>query len=158
MRSFEPCAQPLEVAVPPKGGWLRAIRESLGMSAEQLGRRLGISKQSVLQLEENERRKVITLVSLERAASFLGCRLRYVLEPIEPLEAQVETRQLGLVKARRQMARVRTYSMGLEDQELSGEALERQVTGTGEADSRTSLDRSCGRNREACLSTGSDTA
>ena len=38
---------------PPKG-WIRAIRDALGMTAEQLGERLQITQPSVQRLEQSE--------------------------------------------------------------------------------------------------------
>ena len=39
--------------VPPKG-WVRAIRDAIGMSGLQLARRMGVTPQSVLNLEQSE--------------------------------------------------------------------------------------------------------
>src|SRR5437879_4005727 len=101
----------LEAAALPRGGWLKAVRESLGMSAEQLGARLGISKQNALKLERNELRKTVSLESLQRAADALDCRLVYALVPRQTLESRVDERAHAL--ARRELARVQ-HSMALE--------------------------------------------
>lgn len=108
----------------PRGGWVKAIRESLGMTAEQLGARLGIGKQSVLKLERNEQRRTVTMASLERAATALGCRLAYVLVPASSLEALVDERSRAV--ARKKLARVK-HSMALEAQEPPAELHELQV-------------------------------
>lgn len=113
------------LAAPPRSGWLKAVRESLGMTAEQLGQRLGgISKQSVLKLEAGEQRRTATLGSLERAAKALGCQLVYAIVPEESLEKQLDRRT-------RQVARnslLRTgHSMRLEGQEPPAELHEQQV-------------------------------
>jgi predicted DNA-binding mobile mystery protein A len=108
----------------PRGGWMRAIRESLGMSAQQLGKRLGISKQGVANLERNEVRKTLSLESLERAARALGCRVVYALVPDEPLESQLDTQ--AIIVARKKLQRVR-HSMALEDQRPPDELHELQV-------------------------------
>src|SRR4051812_41723665 len=75
---------------PPPAGWIYAIRESLGMTTEQLGRRLGIRKQSAHDLETSEKNRTITLHSLERAAAALGCRLVYALVPETSLQKHVQ--------------------------------------------------------------------
>jgi|ERR1022692_2718879 predicted DNA-binding mobile mystery protein A len=100
-------------AIIPHGGWLKAVRESLGMSAEQLGHRLGISKQTVLQQEGNEARKALTLASLDRAARALGCRVAYAIVPERSLEAAVDER--ARLVAERRLERV-AHSMRLEEQ------------------------------------------
>ena len=63
-----------QLARPPKG-WMRAIREALGLTLEQFGRRMGVSKQRAIKLEQDEVKANITMASLERAAQALGCRV-----------------------------------------------------------------------------------
>jgi len=65
----------------PASGWARSIRESLGMSAEQLARRLGVSRATIVTLERSEARGRITLASLEKLSRGLGCRVVYALVP-----------------------------------------------------------------------------
>ena len=65
----------------PHSGWTRAIRESLGMSAEQLARRIGVSRATIVTLERSEARGRITLASLEKLSRGLGCRVVYALVP-----------------------------------------------------------------------------
>ena len=65
----------------PDSGWARAIRDSLGMSAEQLARRIGVSRATIVTLERSEARGRITLASLEKLSRGLGCRLVYALVP-----------------------------------------------------------------------------
>lgn len=73
--------QGIQVCDAPSKGWIKAIRNAIGMTAAQLGVRLGISQQSVVSLEENEARDSITLSSLRRAAEGMDCRLVYALVP-----------------------------------------------------------------------------
>ena len=40
--------------LPPPKGWIRAIRDALGMSGAQLGRRIGVKAQSVADIEKSE--------------------------------------------------------------------------------------------------------
>ena len=65
----------------PSIGWARSIRQSLGMSAEQLARRLGVSRATIVTLERSEARGRITLASLEKLSRGLGCRVVYALVP-----------------------------------------------------------------------------
>jgi len=55
---------------PPKG-WVKAIREALGMSTEQLATRTGVTKPRVYEIEKAEVSGSITLNSLKRAAHAL---------------------------------------------------------------------------------------
>ena len=53
---------------PPPRGWVRAIRDALGMTGVQFARRLGIRPQSVAALEQSEVNESIQLKTLRRAA------------------------------------------------------------------------------------------
>ncbi len=90
-----------QVSVPEtvQGGWIRAVRSSLGMSIQQLAGRMGVAKQSVARLERNEADDSITLKSLRKAAEALNCRLVYVLVPEEgSLQAIVQKQALHKAK------------------------------------------------------------
>ncbi len=109
---------------PPKG-WVRAIREALGMTTAQLGRQIGVTQSRAFDIEKAEVSGRITLESLERAAQALDCRLVYALVPREPLESVVEDRALKVARKKFQST---SHSMALEDQRVSGEDEERQVS------------------------------
>lgn len=115
------------LARPPRG-WVRAIREALGMTTAQLARRLGIAQPSVVGLEKAEASKAITLETLERAARALDCTLVYALVPRKPLETVVHERAGDKARAR---LRTISHSMTLEDQRVreddEREQLERLV-------------------------------
>lgn len=76
----------------PTSGWIRAIRDALGMSAAELGRRLGVTHAAVFDLERSERAGRIGLDSLRRAADALDCTLVYALVPRRGLDATVRAR------------------------------------------------------------------
>jgi predicted DNA-binding mobile mystery protein A len=65
----------------PAQGWIRAIRQALGVSSGQLGRTLGVSRQLPLQFERAEAEDTITLRSLRAVANALDCDLVYALAP-----------------------------------------------------------------------------
>jgi predicted DNA-binding mobile mystery protein A len=99
----------------PPRGWIRAIREALGMTSAQLGKRLGVSQPTALAYEKGETSNSITLDSLERAANALDCRLVYALVPRKPLQELVQGRARALAKKR---LRAVAHSMTLEDQRV----------------------------------------
>jgi predicted DNA-binding mobile mystery protein A len=74
---------------PPELGWIRMIREAIGMSGAELGVRLGVSRQRVAQLEGAEVARTMPMATLDRVAAALGCRVLYALVPDEPLELMV---------------------------------------------------------------------
>jgi predicted DNA-binding mobile mystery protein A len=65
----------------PQKGWLRAIREALGLSLEEVGARLKRPRQRILEFEKAEAEDRITLQSLRRVAAALDCNLVYALVP-----------------------------------------------------------------------------
>src|ERR1700733_12596840 len=98
----------------PPRGWIRALRQALGISSGKLARRLGTSRQLPLQMEKAEAEDRITLKSLRAAANALGCDLVYALVPKgETLGELVEER--ARAQAKRQVLSVE-HSMALEDQ------------------------------------------
>jgi len=88
---FEEWQQLRGLARPPRG-WVRAIREALGMSAATLSERLGTTAGAVSRLEQSEAADRIRLDTLRRAADALGCDLVYLLVPRRPLTAVVRDR------------------------------------------------------------------
>ena len=108
----------------PVRGWIRAIRESLGMSAAQLAQRLGIKQPSVVALEQSELRGSIELATLRRVAQALDCTLVYALIPNKPLDAMVRDRARALAQQRFSSIE---HSMRLEDQGVSAKISEAQL-------------------------------
>jgi predicted DNA-binding mobile mystery protein A len=108
----------------PHGGWVRAIREALGMRAEDLADRMGISQPSLSRLESNERIGTVQLDTLQRAADALECDVVYALVPRRSLDEMVNDQ--ARTRALERLGRV-AHTMALEDQALSNEQLERRV-------------------------------
>lgn len=90
----------------------------MGMTAAQLGARLGITPTSVFEMERREADGSITLKTLEKAAEALNCSLVYALIPNESLDAIVH-KQARKVAAKH-LERV-ANSMRLENQGVSSE-------------------------------------
>jgi predicted DNA-binding mobile mystery protein A len=108
----------------PRAGWIRTIREALGMTMSQLGRRLRISPQSLRSLEERERKGTISLAKLRKAADAMDCDLKVALVPRTSLEATV--RRQAARKAKDERNRL-LHTMRLEAQEAGvNEVLDEQ--------------------------------
>ena len=99
----------------PSKGWLRAIRDALGMTSAQHARRLGVSQPRIIELEKSEASGTVTLNTLQRAAEALGCRLVYALVPDKSLEDTVLERANQLAQ---QKLTVVQQTMRLEDQSV----------------------------------------
>lgn len=111
--------KPLLQMARPSRGWIRAIREALGMTTGQLAKRLGVQQPRVIELEKAEATGNITIKSLERAAEAMGCRLVYTLVPLKPLTETLHERASQI--ARQNLAAVE-QTMRLEDQEVRDKA------------------------------------
>lgn len=101
---------------PPRMGWIRAIRDALGMSGRQLGKRMDVGKMWVGDMERLEATGATTLKTLRRAAEAMDCVLVYALVPKTTLKEtlQKQARQ----KVRQDTARA-SHTMALEDQALT---------------------------------------
>jgi predicted DNA-binding mobile mystery protein A len=113
-RRLSPLRKTNELTRPPRG-WVKAIREALGMTTAQLAKRIGVSQPRVAQLERAEIEDSITLRTLRETAEGLGCTFVYALVPKEPLEEMVRERARKL--AEQQLART-NHTMRLENQAL----------------------------------------
>ena len=71
----------MNAASVPRTGWVREIRTALGLSQSQLAARAGVSRATVQQLERSESRRRITLASLDRLASAMGCTVAVAIVP-----------------------------------------------------------------------------
>lgn len=115
----------------PPRGWIKAIREALGMTTAQLGRRIGVSQSRAVNIEKAEVTGSITLDSLERAAHALDCELVYVLLPRKPLEEMVTERAVALamdsIKATRHTMALEDQSVGEEEEREQVKQLTRQI-------------------------------
>jgi len=101
---------------PPARGWIKAVREALGMTTAQLAVRMRVKQPSIISLEQSEARGSIELATLRRAAEALNCTLVYALVPKKSLDATVRERAGEFV--RRNLGPVE-HSMLLEDQKVT---------------------------------------
>lgn len=116
--------KPIDRFQPPSKGWVRAIRDALGMSGVQFARRLGVRPPSVAALEASEGSGVAQLKTLRRAAEALDCTLVYALVPNASLESAVRARARKI--ALRHLGQV-AHTMKLEAQETQDGATDERV-------------------------------
>jgi len=97
-------------------GWIKLIREALGMSAAQLAKRVGIDQSRISRLENNEITGDLKLSSLKKIADGLGMTFVYAFIPHDSLESMVNEQAKRI--ARKQAEQV-NQTMRLENQELT---------------------------------------
>jgi len=100
----------------PRKGWIRAIRDTLGMSGTQLAKRLDVNQQRVARIEQDEVLGKVTLNTMQKVAEAMDCVFIYGVVPVDSLEQIV--RGQAEVVAKKRMARS-NQMMRLEEQELS---------------------------------------
>ncbi len=100
----------------PMKGWIRAIRDALGMNMRQFAYRLGVSKSRIPRIEQDEITGSLTLKTMNRVADTLDCVFVYGFVPRTSLDDTVK-KQASIV-AERRMNRL-MHTMNLEAQGLS---------------------------------------
>jgi len=121
MRSFASLKQ---AAIPPTG-WIKAIRTAIGMSMQQLGNKLNVSKQGILDIEKREKDGSITIKSMKEIALALDMQLVYGFVPNDrSLDALIEKRATEL--ATKIVLRT-SNTMNLEDQGNTNKRIEKAI-------------------------------
>lgn len=103
---------------PPVKGWIRAIREALGMSGKQLAGRLNVSQPRIPKLEQDEVSGVVSLKTMRQAAEAMDCVFVYAIVPRTTLEETVRVQARKVADARSQRV---SHTMLLEAQNLAAE-------------------------------------
>jgi predicted DNA-binding mobile mystery protein A len=100
----------------PSQGWIRTLREALGMTSSQLACRMDVSQPRIIYMEKNEQNLKIS--TLEKTAAALGCRFVYAFVPVQPIEKTL--REKARKKAEEIMHKV-NINMALENQQVDVE-------------------------------------
>lgn len=119
--------RPLKALSLPEKGWVKDIRESLGISITQMAKRLGTTRQGFQKLELGEQQQGITIRTLRRVAEALNCRLIYVLVPKEPYKGFEDILQQHAQRAAEIIVSRVSKTMALEDQEISKREMHQQI-------------------------------
>ena len=113
-----------KVAMPPTG-WIKAIRTALGMSMQQLGNKLSITKQSIQDIEQREKDGSITLKALKELGRALDMQFVYGFVPNDgSLDALIEKKAKELAT---QIVLRTSNTMKLEDQENTKLRIEKAI-------------------------------
>ena len=100
----------------PQGGWLKAIRTTLGMTSAQLAERAKLSQPRITQIEKKESSGQLTLTTLQHLASAMDLEFVYGFAPKYSLEEQLKTQAKKIAVKR--LNRMQ-HSMELEKQGVS---------------------------------------
>lgn len=111
------------ISMPPEG-WVRTMRNALGMSGLQLAHRVSVTKARISRVEHDELRGNVTLKSMQSMAKAMNCRFVYAIVPEQEVESLIKKQ--ATEKAREQVAAASAH-MALEAQTLSDEMLGLEV-------------------------------
>ena len=115
----------LKKVVMPPTGWIKAIRTAIGMSMQQLGNKLNVSKQGVMVIEKREKDGSITIKSLREIARVMDMQLVYGFVANDgSLDALIEKRATELAT---QIVMRTANTMKLEDQANSKKRIETAI-------------------------------
>lgn len=95
----------------PEKGWIKAVRNALGMTITQLADKVGVKHPRISKIEKDE--SSLSLNSLEKIADALNCKVVYALVPKTSLE------KLAYNKARKKAMKILskvTYDTALDNQ------------------------------------------
>ncbi|MGB0901367.1 helix-turn-helix domain-containing protein [Halocynthiibacter sp.] len=79
----------------PEKGWIATMRLALGMSAEQVAHRKGVSRNAVYQAERSEKEGAVSLKQMDQLAKAMGGRFVYAIVPDAPVEQLKYQQALG---------------------------------------------------------------
>ncbi|GAA6208702.1 hypothetical protein NBRC116601_19950 [Cognatishimia sp. WU-CL00825] len=70
----------------PERGWIATMRLALGMSAEQVATRKGVSRNAIYQAERSEKEGAVSLKQMENLARAMGGTFVYAIIPDAPID------------------------------------------------------------------------
>lgn len=99
-------------------GWIRQMREALGMTLSKLGKVCGVSTPTIAQAERREANGKVTVETLRKAADAMNCEFIYMFVPKSEMATFIE--QKAYEKAKRILTSADLH-MSLEDQKVKGD-------------------------------------
>ena len=115
----------MATVVMPPIGWIKTIRTGIGMSLEQLGKKLSVTKQAIQDIENRERDGSITIKSMHEIANSLDMKFVYAIVPKNgSLDEMIDNRALEIAKV---IVQRTSNTMKLEDQENSKERIQKAI-------------------------------
>jgi predicted DNA-binding mobile mystery protein A len=105
----------------PVYGWIKTLRNALGMTSSQFAKRMGITQARASAIEKGEIEDSLTLKTVKEAAEALNCRFVYFLLPEKKLEEIVKDQAVRFVKNNTKSV---AHSMTLENQGIIPEDID----------------------------------
>ena len=99
----------------PEKGWIRQMREALGLTLEKLGHLCGVSTATIAQAERREIEGNLTIETLRKTAEAMNCEFVYMFAPKSDMSEFVN--QSAYKKAQR-ILKIADLHMSLENQKV----------------------------------------
>lgn len=100
--------------VPQSSGWIKTVREAIGMTVSQLATRLGVTQPRITKMESNEDN--LKLSTMKKAAEAMNCEFVYYFKPRTTFQNLVD--EQAQKKAAEVLKNV-NVNMALENQEIA---------------------------------------
>lgn len=100
--------------VPQSSGWIKTVREVIGMTVSQLATRLGVTQPRITKMESNEDN--LKLSTMKKAAEAMNCEFVYYFKPRTTFQNLVDEQAQ---KKAAEVLKTVNVNMALENQEIA---------------------------------------
>ena len=100
--------------VPQSSGWIKTVREAIGMTVSQLAARLGVTQPRITKMESNEDN--LKLSTMKKAADAMNCEFVYYFKPRTTFQNLVDEQAQ---KKAAEVLKTVNVNMSLENQEIA---------------------------------------
>lgn len=100
--------------VPQSSGWIKTVREAIGMTVSQLATRLGVTQPRITKMESNEDN--LKLSTMKKAAEAMNCEFVYYFKPKTTFQNLVDEQAQ---KKAAEVLKTVNVNMALENQEIA---------------------------------------
>ena len=100
--------------VPQSSGWIKTVREAIGMTVSQLAARLGVTQPRITKMESNEDN--LKLSTMKKAAEAMNCEFVYYFKPRTTFQNLVDEQAQ---KKAVEVLKTVNENMALENQEIA---------------------------------------
>lgn len=100
--------------VPQSSGWIKTVREAIGMTVSQLATRLGVTQPRITKMESNEDN--LKLSTMKKAAEAMNCEFVYYFKPRTTFQNLVDEQAQ---KKAVEVLKTVNENMALENQEIA---------------------------------------
>ena len=100
--------------VPQSSGWIKTVREAIGMTVSQLATRLGVTQPRITKMESNEDN--LKLSTMKKAAEAMNCEFVYYFNPRTTFQDLVDEQAQ---KKAAEVLKTVNVNMALENQEIA---------------------------------------